>query len=221
MDLIKNTKALRQGLNYSHLSRYCSCMSDIDGVFILYNGITIILEVKKDTPSHQPENLIHTVQFNMYRRLSEYNPDIYFVYATHNEEISDNPIDVITCKPRYCERLGHQINVEGVFEDFGELVHWLSFKKPEYEYMIIADYSNTTGKHKGLGYAVNMPSPEKWILDEYDSSKCRFMSQSEALTYIRQRYTQAFNKDVVYMIFKMNKTGRRYFDSQYVYEDFS
>lgn len=197
MTLIRSIEALKQPLDFSPFARYCSDMSDIDGIFRLKNGNRILLEVKKDTFNHTPDKIINGNQWQLLREIADNRKNYYIIYATHNQQINANElINLRDCKVRYVENCNRSLDCS-IYEDLLDCVHWISFLHSEHKYYIVVKYPD--GEMK---YAICKPIEKMWILDKYINISCDFDNYETAFNYIKTRYKKPMNKNNQYLLFR-------------------
>ena len=220
MSMIKNIDALNQPLDYEPFTRYCKCMTDLDGVLQLEaNDKIFLIEIKKDTFNHSVNKIINSSQWKLYQNLANNRPNYFIVYATHNQPIDLRvAINAIDCRVRYLENCGKSINVSN-FEDLLSCIHYYAFKKDISEkHYIVIRYPNKT-----LHYAIRKPIQKMWSMPTYANLSCDFDSLEEAIKYINTRYKAKsvngtyFNKDNKYLVYRAKDDQ---LIKEYSYNDF-
>lgn len=197
---IKSMTAFMQKIDFSSVFDLTKHGTDFDYACYLLNDKRVVFEVKKETPNHTVEKIINSSQWQMYRDF--FKSDIYLVYATHNCEISDQPIPATELTVRYVELNGKPIKLENALP-IRECLENLNGKKiPTDRYYIKVKYPNGT-----IEYANRIVMDKKWSNPCYNPKFMNFTSIDTASNYITQRYTKAFNQKYIYEIWYIDDTG--------------
>lgn len=121
--MIRNIQAVEQPLDFNTIMPFCVSASDVDGILQLNNGLTVVLEIKKETPSHSAHNFSNTSQYSILRNLTANRSDILFIYATHTQEIDLNvPIDLGQCTVQILSLAGNALEITDETRNLAECI---------------------------------------------------------------------------------------------------
>ena len=193
--MIKSLDAFFQPLQFDSLYKYCTTISDVDGIVKLNNNKLAVIEIKKDTPNHDFINIEKSPQWALLRQLAQHK-DTFLIYATHNQVINkDVLIDAQDCIVKRLEVCGEKRDfVPG--ESLKQCIARLS--RPT-TYKIIIEYPNGE-----LAYAITNPCGNKWYTKTFNATVNTFLDKELALQYITARKTKPFNKNNKYHIVEAN-----------------
>lgn len=211
--MIRNIQAVEQPLDFEKIMPFCSCASDADGILQLNNGKMIVLEIKKETPSHLDSKIKHSAQFQLLRKFLGYRSDTIFIYATHTQEIDLNtPIDLGLCTVRMISCGDIEFEVTDPVRNLADCVKFYSrISYDALDLYLMVKYPN--GK---LEYCVVNPKDRRWSTSYYDFNLHRFTTYKEVENYVEARFIQGYNKKNEYWLFKKEK-GSDFMINQYKY----
>ena len=212
--MIRNIKAIEQPLDFNTIMPFCVSASDVDGILQLNNGLTVVLEIKKETPSHSAHNFSNTSQYSILRNLIANRSDILFIYATHTQEIDLNvPIDLGQCTVQILSLAGNALEITDETRNLAECIK--VYSRHTYsndDLYVMVKYPD--GK---MEYCIVTPKYKKWSTEYYDKSLHSFHSITEAKKYIEARFIQPYNKKNTYMLFK-RVNGSDFLIDQFKYD---
>lgn len=208
---IISEKAFKQLLNYMPLypiiMKYKICDGDI--ICKLMNGISVIIEVKKDTDNHTVKDVINSNQWDTIKSAAK--ESTYLIYASHNEEISDKMIDCGNLIVRYVE-------VYDQSQDFKPgitLLKYLNGLSSIGMYYIKVQYPNGN-KEIAL---ISPEEGEKWTTTEYWAGKCAFKTKEDCKEYIKKRYEKEFNRSYIYSVWYVESMSSVKLVHEYTYPE--
>lgn len=206
--MINSLNAIKQPLDFQKLYPFTACCSDIDGLLELNNGVLMLIEVKKDTPTHSINNFTRSAQNSLLRKLVGNREDIIYVYCTHNLNINKEvPIETSDCIVKYVQRCGKSVE----FKEDITLLEYVQEQSREYnfddEYYIVVKYPNGN-----LRYCIAAPKFKVWYSDNYNKEDNAFTSYTEAKKYIQARFLTSINHKNEYQLYRKNKYGTTLID---------
>lgn len=201
--MINSLDAIKQPLDFEKLYPFTTCCSDIDGLLELNNGKIMLIEVKKNTPSHSLSNFNRSAQNSLLRKLVGNREDIIYVYCTHDININkDVPIETSDCIVKYVQYRGKALS----FKEGITLLDYVKEQSSIYtfndEYYIVVKYPNGN-----LRYCIAAPKGNCWITDNYTEEKNKFTTYLEAKKYIQARFLFAINHKNEYQLYRKNEFG--------------
>lgn len=199
--MINSLAAIKQPLDFEKLYPFTACCSDIDGLFELNNGKLVLVEIKKNTLSHDKENYKHSVQNMLFNKLIGNRSDIFYVYATHDLNINEEvPIESSDCTVQFVFYNGKEYKVP-------TNITLLEFIKEQSRHEIIKDEYYIVVKYPNgnLRYCIAAPKGNCWITDNYNENLNKFNSYQEASNYISARFLKPMNMQNEYLLFRKNK----------------
>lgn len=209
--MINNEQAFIQKYDFDPL--FCvtkeKSLTDCDCTGILTNDIGFVCEFKKDTLNHTIENVTSSGQWNTYRKL--FKPNVFLIYATHNEEISDNIINTRNLIVRYVELDGKSME----FKQNISLLNYLNGLASIGMYYIKVTYPNNVSE-----IALISPNEaDKWSSKDYWAGQSTFKTEDECKEYIKKRYEKDFNQKNIYSIYHVDSMKSAPLIHRYTYEE--
>ena len=195
--MIKWPDAFAQKLDFDKIFPFCTCGTDVDGLFLLNNGIILVLEIKKETQSHTVENFLNTNQYQLLRSLIGNRLDVYFVYLIDR----DVDIEASDCQVKFVKHCDIETNIDSgiLLTDFiKDLSRYNDIINTEY--YIVVRYPNTE-----MRYCVVAPQNKQWSTTTYTKEKNMFKNMNEVNSYILDRFVAEFNRKNEYMIYRINE----------------
>lgn len=181
---------------------------DIEGKLI--NKVCFKCEVKKKTDNHTVEKIISSNQWDVFRSIAR--DEVYLIYATHNEAISDKPIDTSTLNVEYVEQYGKEVELKKAYT----LLEYLNGLSSIGRYYITVKYPEAEKPE----FALLSPREDgKWSSDKYWAKLSSFETEDECLTYIKKRYEKEFNQSYIYSIFYVESMSSVKLVHRYTYPE--
>jgi len=209
-NVVRNMKAFLQPIDMMTCSDVADNFGNTDGRGELPNDEWFLFEVKKETDAHKNiEEYIKSRQWIGYQRTTA--KDVYLIYCTHNEEISEKPINLANTIVRHVEKDGQILSLpeEMTFYTFLNKIGSIG------KYCILVHYPNNT-KEVAL---VSPSSGEKWTTEKFISKKCIFNTEEDCIKYIKKRFEKEFNREYTYSIYYRESLTKNKLVHEYTYPE--